>query len=103
MATATDQFTVEFPSDYDARSEHETPSRGYLSEVVVRLEDGCRYQLFFMDMFRLQQELTDNIRDGQPYFSEPNLVVLPYVTTESVRQAVEGMVKEGLLQDLKPL
>jgi hypothetical protein len=103
MSTAADSFTVLFPEGYDARSEFETPSRGYLSGVVVRLGDGSRYPLFFMDPVRLQQELADYVREGRAYFAEPNLVILPEVTTESVKTAVQGLLREGFFEHLKPL
>jgi hypothetical protein len=103
MSTLTERYTVHFPEDYDAQSEYETPSRGYLSEVVVELEDHSRYKLFFIDPVRLQQDLAGEIELGQPYFAEPNLIVLPQVTTASVRQAVEGLVREKFFQHLKPL
>ena len=95
MSTMTEHYSIEFPPDYDAQSEFETPSRGYLSEVVVRLDDGTRYQLFFVDPVRLQQELAEPEPNAQPYFAEPNLVILPLVTTETVRGAVKGLVREN--------
>jgi hypothetical protein len=103
MSIQTDRYAIEFPADYDARSEYEAPLRGYLSGVVVRMEDGSRYQLFFIDPVRLQQELTGYVGDEQPYFWEPNLVVLHRVTTETIRTAVEGLVRERFFEDLKPL
>jgi len=103
MSLLADQYAIEFPPDYDARSEYETPSRGYLSGVVVRMGDGARYPLFFIDPVRLRQELQGEIGGPQPYFWEPNLVVLPEVTTESIRTAVEGLVKERFYEHLKPL
>jgi hypothetical protein len=103
MSILTDRYVIEFPPDYDAQSEYETPSRGYLSDVVVRMEGGARYQLFFIDPVRLQQELTGHMGEPQAYFWEPNLVVLPEVTTESIRAAVAGLVKERFFEYLKPL
>jgi hypothetical protein len=103
MSPATSRVIVEFPKDYDAQSAYETPSRGYLSEIVVQLEDGSRYQLFFIDPVRLQQELTDQVQLGRAYWAEPNLVVLPRVTTEAIHQAVEGLAAEDFFKHLKPL
>jgi len=103
MSTITERYTIEFPSDYDAQSEFETPSRGYLSEVVVRFADGSRYQLYFVDPVRLQQELTQIEPNGQAYFAEPNLVVLPLVNTMTSGAAVDGLVRESFFEHLKPL
>ena len=102
MAAQTEGFAITFPDGYDARSEFETPARGYLSDVVVRLENGTSYQLFFVDPARLQQELAENGQSGKPYFVEPNLIVLPEVSTASIRKAVEGLVQASYFQHLKP-
>jgi hypothetical protein len=103
MTILANHFVLEFPPDYDAQAEYETPSRGYLGGVIVRLEDGTRYQLFFIDPVRLQQELMGQIGDAQPYFWEPNMVVLPQVTTETIRVAVDGLVKDRCFESLNPL
>jgi hypothetical protein len=100
VAVAEKSLTILFPEDYDAQSEFETPLRGYLSEVEVEL-DGLRYRLFFIDPVRLGQELKSNIDSGTSYFVEPNLIVLPEVTTEAIKKAVEGLARNGSLQQLK--
>ena len=100
MAVVEKSMTIVFPADYDAQSEFETPLRGYLSDVDVELE-GLRYRLFFIDPVRLGQELKSNIDSGTSYFAEPNLIVLPEVTTEAIKEAVEGMARNGFLQHLK--
>jgi hypothetical protein len=103
MIAASDAPVVTFPDDYDEQSEFETPSRGYLSDVVVRLGDGSCYRLYFIDPIRLQQNLADEAQAGRAYFGEPNLVVLPEVTTPTIREAVQGLCRAGYFQHLKPL
>lgn len=103
MSTVTRQATIHFPEGYDERREYETPSRGYLSHVIVQLEDGARYQLFFIDPVRLQQELADDVRSGHEFFAEPNMIVLPEVTTGTIHKAVEGLLREKYFGNLKPL
>ncbi len=100
MAVVEKNLTILFPADYDAQSEFETPLRGYLSEVEVEL-DGLRYRLFFIDPVRLEQELKSNVDSGRPYFAEPNLIVLPEVTTEAIKTAVAGLARDGVFQGLK--
>jgi hypothetical protein len=100
MAVAEKGITILFPSDYDSQSEFETPMRGYLSEVEVEL-DGFRCRLFFIDPVRLEQELKSNVDNGRSYFTEPNLIILPEVTTEAIRKAIEGLAKDGFFQHLK--
>src|SRR5437867_10142887 len=94
---------VHFPDGYDAQREWETPSRGYLSHVTVQLEDGSRYGVYFIDLTRLGQTLEDDIRDGREYFAEPGLIILPEVTTESIKKAVQGLWRDGYFKHLKPL
>jgi hypothetical protein len=101
MAVVDKRVTVVFPADYDAQSEFETPMRGYLSDVEVEL-DGSRYRLFFIDPVRLEQELKSNVDSVRSYFAEPNLIVLPQVTTEAIKKAVEGLARDGFFQSLKP-
>jgi hypothetical protein len=103
MATLMDRFTVIFPEDYDAQSEYETPFRGYLSNVDVQLPDGARYQVFFIDPVRLQQDLAEHVRTGEPFFAEPNMIVVPEVTTESIQKTVAGLVEQNYFRHLKPL
>jgi|SRR5579884_3782295 len=103
MPTQTTPFTIAFPEWYDARCEQETPLKGYLSDVEVRLEDGSRYKLYFIDPVRLQQTLEDDTAEGKPYYTEPGLVVLPEVTTQAIQQAIRGLLREGYFQNLKPI
>jgi hypothetical protein len=103
MAAAIQSFSIHFPEDYDARAEFETPSKGFLGNIVVQLENGARYQVFFMDPVRLQQELRDEEEEGQPYFAEVNLVIVPQVTTAAIHKAVQGLWQDGFFNHLKPL
>src|SRR5207302_21070 len=102
MSTATTSLPdIRFPDDYDAQSEFETPSRGYLSGIRVELPDGSRYGLYFIDPTRLRQNLADDAHDD--YFADPGLVVLREVNTTSIRKAVLALWREGFFQHLKPL
>ncbi len=103
LTTLSTSPTIVFPEDYDAQSEFETPARGYLSDVIARLDDGTRYRLYFIDQHRLAENLADEIATGRTYYTEPNLIVLPRVTTETVRDAINGLWRDGVLQNFKPL
>jgi hypothetical protein len=103
MTAATSLFTIRFPEGYDARMAHETPSRGYLSNVIVQIDSGKCYELFFVDPVRLQQELAENAESGDAYFAEPNLIVLPRVTTDTIRSAVASLQKDGYFERVKPM
>ena len=76
MATATTEPVIKFPDGYDSRGEYEAPARGYLSHVIVQLDNGDRYQMFFYDPVRLQQDLEAEVKSGRGYLAEPNVVAL---------------------------
>jgi hypothetical protein len=103
MSTDLEHFTIAFPEGYDDRLAFETPSKGYLRDVVVRLEDGSSYKLFFIDPIRLQQDLQADAACGREYYAEPGMVVLPEVTTETIQKAVAGLWRESFFGHLKPL
>lgn len=103
MTVQTTPFAIIFPEWYDARCEQETLLKGYLSDVEVRLEDGSRYKLYFTDPIRLQQTLEDDAVSGRVYYAEPGLIVLPEVTTEAIRQAVSGLLRDEYFRHLKPI
>jgi hypothetical protein len=63
--------------------------------------DGSRYRLFFIDPVGLEQELKSNVDSGRLYFAEPNLIVLPEVTTAAITKAVAGLARDGFFQFLK--
>jgi|SRR5262245_5689612 len=103
MTTVTEQYAVLFPEDFDERAEYEMRLKGWFGGVVVQLQNGSRFELTFFDPVRLQQELAGSARNDSPYFAEPNLVILPEVTTESIHKAVKGLVREKFFDHLKPL
>ena len=103
MATATELADLVLPDDYDERSAYETPLRGYLEGATVRLVDGSRYSVYFYDPVRLAQDLEEYAKLGRPFLAEPNLIVLPEVTEQAMRAAVERLAREGFFHKLKPL
>lgn len=103
MNANLDHLTVSFPEGYDDRLEFETPSKGYLRDVTVQLEDGARYKLFFIDPVRLEQDLQSDVANGRDYYAEPGMVVLPVVNTETIRNAVARLWRDGFFHYLKPL
>jgi hypothetical protein len=46
MTVQHDPFTLNFPEWYEARAEYETPLKGFLGDVGVRLDDGPPLQAF---------------------------------------------------------
>lgn len=91
--------TLEFPpgfEDYD----WEVEAKGWLPGVVVVMEER-RYTLTVYDPARLAQDVADALKEGKA-FLEPNLVVVPSVTRESIASAIQELVQTGGLHGLRP-
>jgi hypothetical protein len=95
MSVQAEPFSIVFPDWFDDRAAFEHEGKGYLGDVEVHLADGRLYRLFFMDPVRLAQDLEEYVKLGKPYLSEPNLVVVPAVTTPAIRAAVAGLLADG--------
>src|SRR5947207_1270429 len=93
---------VIFPDGYDERAEFETPSKGWLNQVVVQGEDGSEYPVSFIDPVRLQQDMEEFAKLGTTFFSEPGLIILAEVTTEAIRNAVRHLWRQGFFKHLRP-
>jgi hypothetical protein len=94
--------TVSFPESYDERAEWEHSCKGFLPGVIVELQDGRRYQLYFMDPVRLQQDAEEEFKLGYACFTEPALVVIPEVTRSAVLAAVARLQETGYFEHLQP-
>jgi hypothetical protein len=103
VATHTTNPEIVFPPGFDDRWEAEMTDKGYLSHVVVHFEDGQRFLVNFIDPVRLSQDLQAETESGSPYFAEPGLIVVPRVTRDSIRTAVDGLKDEGFFEALKPI
>jgi hypothetical protein len=103
MATAVTHATIEWPDWFDERAETEMTWKGHLSGIHIRLADGTRYEVNFITAVRLGQELALSTQQGEPYFAEPGLIVLPEITLPTVQSVVERLADEGFFQLLKPL
>lgn len=103
MAATTTGPEIPYPPGFDSRRESEMTDKGYLNEVVVRLDTGSKFLLNFIDPIRLAQDLQAEEESGSPFFAEPGLVVVPRVTRESVQRAVAGLAESGFFETQKPL
>lgn len=103
MATELLEDAIVFPPGFDARAVDELPLKGYIENVIVRLGDGRRYCLSFIDPVRLNQDLEVDLTEGRGYVAEVGLVVLPTVTVETIRSAVEDLCKTRYFDAFGPL
>lgn len=103
MTTQTDGPEILYPQGFDARRESEMEDKGYLNDVTVRFRDGSRFLLNFIDPIRLAQDLECEVESGSPFLAEPSMIVVPTVTEEAIRRAVDGLVQARFFEALKPL
>ena len=90
---------IEWPEDYFARREIETPDKGWL-DVVVRLPNGARHQLCFYDLARVAQALSDARANNQTCFGEPSLVLVDEVNTAVILDSVVELFRTGFFERL---
>ncbi|WP_205510270.1 hypothetical protein [Longitalea arenae] len=84
-------------------AEFEASSRGYRSDIFVKLDSGAIYQVNVYDIVRLKQDFEEEI-DSEGYFSiEPNLILVKEVVMSQIRLTIEKLVKQKFFDYLKPI
>ena len=58
-----------FPEGFTERDEWEMERKGFVY-AFLECEDGCRYQVMFIDPVRLAQDIEATLQSGQPYYYE---------------------------------
>ena len=58
-----------FPDGFTERDELEMKSKGFLY-ACLECDDGCRYQVMFIDPVRLARDIEVTVQSGQPYYYE---------------------------------
>jgi hypothetical protein len=90
---------------------HETPEsriaegyqRGYLSHTLVELPDGKMCAVFFYDTVRLQQDLEENTKRGEPFIAEVGMIVVEEITLTNLVTAVNRLYTEGFFSYMVPI
>src|SRR5205085_11073631 len=91
-----------FPDGFTDRDEWEMERKGFVY-AFLECEDGCRYQVMFIDPVRLAQDIEATLQSGQPYYYEFGQVVVPQVTISALTQIIPHLVEEGYLERHLPL
>lgn len=74
-----------------SREEDEARRRGYRGDVRVELSDGRRFALVIYNPTRLAQDVERLAQAERSYFAEPNMIIVPEVTTERITAAVRAL------------
>src|SRR5437764_13688147 len=91
-----------FPEGFTARDEWEMERKGFVY-AFLECEDGCRYQVMFIDPVRLAQDVEATLQSGQSYYYEFGQVVVPEVTNPALTKLSPQLVEEGYLERHLPL
>ena len=91
-----------FTNEFSERDAFEAHSRGYVSHVLVELESGQLFPVFFYDSVRLRQDLDEMIQHGEAFIADPGMIVLHEVTIEAMTEAVERLASRGFFRHLVP-
>lgn len=91
-----------FPEGFTDRDEWEMERKGFV-HAFLECDDGCRYQILFIDPVRLAQDIEATLETGQPYYYEFAQVVVPEVTISALNKIIPDLVEEGFLERHMPL
>jgi len=73
-----------------------------LSHVFAELGEGRLYPLYFYDAVRLQQDLEEMAKHGQPFIAEPGMIVVSEINLEKLREVVHRLNLEGFFDSFVP-
>ena len=100
MITELTAPKLRFARELPDQAAFEAQSRGYLSHVMVELDEGRLYPVFFYDVVRLQQDLDESAMHGRPFIADPGMIVVEEITPEAMKHAVEQLSREGFFDHL---
>lgn len=101
--TKMDQPTLSFPYGFDDRDAAESEQRGYFGPAIVELPNHARVKVCFYDPVRLTQDLETVQESGEVCIAESGLIVVPSVTLDYMRRAIQQLYAKGYFDDLPPL
>lgn len=90
-----DQPTLTFSCEMDERTEWEIEQKGFFEHAVVSLPEGRSVAVFFYDPIRLSQDLETDLKFGSKCIAEPGMIIIPSVTIDNMRAAVEDLYRKG--------
>ncbi len=95
--------TLSFTCDFDERAEWEIERKGYFEHAIVHLPDGGTVPVCFWDPGRLSEDLETDLKSGRTCIGEPGMIIIPCVTVENMRVAVEELYHRGYFDRLRSL
>lgn len=93
---------LKFVGVFSDREESEARDRGYLSHVLVDINDQF-YPVVFYDPIRLKQDLEMSQTHGRAFVADPAMIVLPDITIDAMQDAVQRLCDEGFFRRFVPV
>lgn len=91
-----------FVVDFTEQQAAEARDRGYLSHVLVELDNDLLYPVFFYDPIRLKQDIDEMRMQGKPFIADPGMIIVAEVTREIMRAATDELAARGFFSCLMP-
>jgi hypothetical protein len=92
-------YSLILPPDFECYAP-EQKDKGWFEDAILDFS-GMTYQLHFFDPVRLAQAVRSDV-EGTGVFFEPNVVVVQSITKKNMLEAVERLIKFGMVSDLVP-
>lgn len=89
-------------SDDSELAEYEALSRGYRTDVYVKIDSNI-YNLKIYAMVRLQQDFESEIQSYGFYASEPNLILVKEANKEEVIETIKKLYEQKYFEEIKPV
>jgi len=95
--------TLSFTFELDERAVWEIQQKGWFEHALVHLPDGSNVPVCFWDPVRLSQDLESDLKFGRSCIGEPGMIIIPQVTVENMKAAVEELYRSGYFDRLRSL
>ena len=95
--------TLSFTCDFDEKAQWEVQQKGWFDQALVHLSDSSKLRVCFWDPVRLSQDLVTDLNLGRTCIAEPGMIVIPQVTVENMKAAVEELYHRGYFNQLRSL
>ena len=95
--------SLSFDCEFDARAEWEIEQKGWFEHGLVHMPDGSSVHVSFWSPGRLAHDLEADLKSGKTCLAEPGMIVVPKVTVENMKAAVEELYQSGYFDRLRSL
>ena len=103
MIDKNGRVKLSFACEMDDNTAWDIEQKGWCEIADAHLPDGSVVRLSFWDPSRLAQSLEDELKSGKTCFTEPAMIVVPTVSIENMKTAVEELYESGYFDQLRAL